>query len=193
MNYLNCSCEENPIQTKETGVFEGYASVFGLVDQQNESVAPGAFQRSLAQWKENGRLPKLLWQHDPNIPIGFWESLVEDDVGLFVRGRLLLDVQHGREAYSLLRSGVVDGLSIGYLAQKSHSSGRVTILDDVDLFEVSLVTFEANPSARVTSFKRWSDPFIENADLLARLQKLKRSMKRTDSDWRSLSEGGTFG
>lgn len=190
MKYLNCSSLVKNLQEKEAGVFEGYASVFGAVDQQNESVAKGAFQETLAQWRQQERWPKMLWQHEPQTPIGLWETMQEDDYGLFVRGRLLLDLQRGREAYTLLKSGIVDGLSIGYFAKRSHKEGNVCVLDKIDLYEVSLVTFMANPYAKVTSCKKWSEPYATDPPLLARLHNLKKAMDRTDAKVRALLRGG---
>lgn len=143
---------QNVAMTTE-GTFEGYASVFNAIDQQNDAIAPGAFTASLAKWKNEGHLPKLLWQHDPHTPVGLWDQMEEDEYGLFVRGHLLLNIPKGREAYILLKEGVVDGLSIGFLPRKSHHEGRARVIDQVDLFEVSLVTFMANPLAYVTSCK----------------------------------------
>ena len=95
---------------------------------------------------------KLLWQHDPTRPIGVWDEVREDDRGLFVRGRLLLDVQAAREAHVLLQAGAIDGLSIGFRTVRSEKlpSGR-RLLHEIELWEVSLVTFPMLPEARATT------------------------------------------
>jgi HK97 family phage prohead protease len=148
------------------GSFSGYASVFGITDSQGEAVAPGAFERSLTVWAQRGKMPKLLWQHDYRQPIGFWQEMREDAHGLFVKGQLLLDLAQGREAYSLLKNGVVDGLSIGFVTVRSRrADGRnggslVRILEEVNLQEVSLVTFAANPKAKVACVKM-VDPALD--------------------------------
>ncbi len=132
----------------EAGVFHGYASVFHTRDNQQDIVLPGAFKHALA------RDIKLLWQHDVREPIGVIDELKEDTHGLFVRGRLLMDVGRGREAYALLKSGAINGLSIGYTARESeYDTHGVRYLKDVDLWEVSLVTFPAHPQAGVTFVK----------------------------------------
>jgi len=95
---------------EEDGTFTGYASVFGTVDLHQEVVVPGAFNQSLKKWNQRQQLPKMLWQHDPKIPIGVWQEIKEDPYGLFVKGKLLLDIRQGRDAYALLKSGVVDGV-----------------------------------------------------------------------------------
>jgi HK97 family phage prohead protease len=137
------------------GIFSGYASVFGEVDQQNEIVAAGAFARTLKQWQQQNRLPAMLWMHDPTQPIGLWQSIREDTNGLLVDGRLALRTQKGADAYELLKMGALTGLSIGYrvVASRVDSKRKARVLTDVDLFEISLVTFPANEQARVSTVK----------------------------------------
>jgi len=137
------------------GIFTGYASVFGELDQQNEIVAAGAFARTLSKWHRQGRTPALLWMHDPTQPIGIWQTVREDASGLFVEGRLALRTQKGAEAHELLKLGALTGLSIGYRVVSSKIDGKrkARILTDVDLFEISLVTFPANEAARVSDVK----------------------------------------
>ncbi len=125
----------------------GYASLFDKVDQQGDMVQRGAFTNSLESRGLDGI--KMLWQHDPTKPIGFWTSIVEDAQGLRVEGKILSEIAQGREAIALLKAGVVTGLSIGYRTLKSgnnKSSGR--ILKSVDLWEISIVTFPMLDGAR---------------------------------------------
>ncbi len=133
------------------GVFEGYASVFGIVDKGMDVVARGAFTKSLG----GGRKVKLLWQHDMKQPIGILDEVREDERGLFVKGRILKDVQKGAEAMALMRAGAIDGLSIGYrtIEAMHEGSGSVRKLLEVDLYEVSLVTFPMLPEAQITDIK----------------------------------------
>ena len=141
----------------ETGVFEGYASVFNVVDQVNDKIAPGAFRESLAVCHKAGRLPPLLWQHEALEPIGAWREMYEDNHGLYIKGDLFInDIPLAKEAYKLLKENVVTGLSIGYRAQESHFEQKsgVRVLTKLDLLEVSLVTFPANDQARVIGVKR---------------------------------------
>lgn len=137
------------------GTFYGYASVFGALDSQNEIVEAGAFKRSLDGWAKRGSAPAMLWMHDPTTPIGLWVSLTEDGNGLRVEGRLALGTQKGREAYELLKLGALTGLSIGYRVIRSRieTKRQARVLTDVDLFEISLVTFPANDAARVSAVK----------------------------------------
>lgn len=148
-----------PFEVKALGegdsrTFEGYGSVFGVLDSYADIVAPGAFKRSLREAKAAGRMPALLWQHDADKPIGVYESMSEDATGLFVKGRLS-DTQLGRDAYTLLKDGALSGLSIGFVTRKSKvdNESGVRTLTDIQLWETSLVTFPANDAARITGVK----------------------------------------
>jgi len=162
----------------ETGRFDGYAAIFNRVDQGRDVIAPGAFLDSLAE--RGAAKIKLLWQHDPAEPIGAFDEIAEDERGLHVRGRLLLDVQRAREALVLMRARALDGLSIGYKTV-SASIDEVTgirTLRAIDLWEISLVTFPMQEAARVRRVKAdpaASDPDL--ADLLASLRRAADSLK----------------
>lgn len=132
----------------EAGEFTGYGSVFGNVDSYGDRIEAGAFAATLA-----ARMPKLVWQHDLYQPIGKWVEAKEDSHGLFLRGKLTLGVEKGREAYELMKDGALDGLSIGYRTKTATNEGNVRVLKEIDLWEVSLVTIGANPDALVTGVK----------------------------------------
>ena len=135
---------------KDGQVIEGYASVFGQTDRGNDIVEAGAYSRSLATLAGDGRRVKMLWQHDPAQPIGVWDEVREDARGLFVKGRILDGVAKGREAAELIAAGAIDGLSIGYrtvTARKGEKGQRH--LTELELWEVSVVTFPMLPDARV--------------------------------------------
>jgi HK97 family phage prohead protease len=136
------------------GTFAGYASLFGEVDLGNDLVMPGAFRDSLRLRGASG--VKLLFQHDPNEPIGIWLDLHEDGRGLFARGRLMPEVTRAREVLSLMRAGALDGLSIGFRTVKGRTdpASGVRRLDQIDLWEISVVTFPMLPEARVSAVKR---------------------------------------
>ncbi|OIP87816.1 MAG: peptidase U35 [Rhodobacterales bacterium CG2_30_65_12] len=129
---------------------EGYASYFGELDRGGDIVAKGAYAKSLAALAARGGQVKMLWQHDPAQPIGVWDAVREDARGLRVSGRILADVARGREAAALIAAGAIDGLSIGYrtLRATKDDKGR-RLLNELELWEVSLVTFPMLPSARV--------------------------------------------
>jgi HK97 family phage prohead protease len=175
MNIKHISCALEVKALSGDGTFTGYASVFNQVDLQNEIVAPGAFIRSLKQWRQQNRAPAMLWMHDPTQPIGLWLTVREDSNGLHVEGKLGLRTQKGGEAYELLKLGALTGLSIGYrvVASRVDAKRKVRVLTDVDLFEVSLVTFPANEAARVSEVKSPSSGY----ELCLAAQRLRRAAR----------------
>ena len=132
------------------GTFTGHAAIFGVEDLAHDVIERGAFAASLGR-RGTSRV-KMLWHHDPAEPIGRWLDIREDARGLFVRGRISIAVARGREALALMRDGVLDGLSIGFRTVKGLRDRRsgVRRLAEVDLWEISLVTFPMQPGARVT-------------------------------------------
>ncbi len=135
------------------GTVEGYASLFGEVDQARDMMMPGAFRLTLA--RRGVRRVPMLFQHDPAEPVGVWLELREDGRGLFARGRLIPEVARARELYALVASGAVDGLSIGFRTVKGRLDPRSRIrkIDQVDLWEISIVTFPLLAGARVRAVK----------------------------------------
>lgn len=142
-------------ELSEDGTFEGYGSVFNNQDYGGDIVAPGAFTDSINLLKKKERALPVLWQHNSDNPIGVYDEFYEDAKGLYVKGRLLLTVQRGKEAYDLLKAGAVTGLSIGYGVQKYEMDTEtyVRTLTELELYEVSLVTFPMNDDARVSAVK----------------------------------------
>lgn len=131
------------------GRFEGYASLFGIADGAGDVMARGAFAVSLRRRGADG--VKLLYQHAAAEPIGVWTELYEDALGLFARGRVLTDLERGRDVLALMREGALDGLSVGFktrVARTDRRTGARTILE-ADLWEVSVVTFPMLDGARV--------------------------------------------
>ena len=140
----------------ETGEFEGYGSVFGVEDSYSDVVVKGAFQKSLALWAEKGRLPSMLWQHKMSEPIGIYTEMKEDDHGLYVKGRLLIDGDDlAKRAHAHAKAGSLGGLSIGFILKdwEYDSQKGVYLLKEIDLWEVSLVTMPANDEARISEVK----------------------------------------
>jgi HK97 family phage prohead protease len=138
----------------DEGTFTGYGSVFNVVDLWGDAVLPGAFEKSV-----KNRKPAMLWQHDDHCPIGVYTSVTEDKRGLRLEGRLLVDsVGQAREAHALLKAGAINGMSIGFVPlaweyETRKGDKRVRVLKEIDLWEVSLVTFPANPKAVVGGVK----------------------------------------
>ncbi len=130
----------------------GYASLFGKRDQGGDVVMAGAYGASLKALEARGGRVKMLWQHDPGQPIGIWDEVREDTRGLYVKGRILTEVEKGREAVALIAAGAIDGLSIGYRTVKAEKDGKgQRLLSELELWEVSLVTFPMLQDARVAA------------------------------------------
>jgi HK97 family phage prohead protease len=143
---------EAGLQVTEGRVVAGYASLFGVRDQGGDVVEMGAYGASLARLSARGGRVKMLWQHDPLQPIGVWDEVREDGQGLWVKGRILTEVERGREVAALLSAGAIDGLSIGYRTVKAERDGKgKRLLSELELWEVSLVTFPMLPEARVSA------------------------------------------
>jgi HK97 family phage prohead protease len=160
-----------------TGTVSGYASRFGEIDQGGDQIAPGAYAKSLASMGD--RRVKMLWQHDPSQPIGVWDEVREDDAGLFVKGRILSEVAKGKEAKALVDAGAIDGLSIGYRTIKADRGDRgQRVLQEVELWEVSLVTFPMQESARIDASKAAEMTKREFELALMQDAKLSRSVAR---------------
>lgn len=143
------------IRAAEDGSIEGYGSVFGVKDNYDDVIAKGAFLASLAAHKAAGTMPAMLWQHSSDHPIGIWTEMVEDAKGLRIKGQLALETVKGKEAHALLKLGALNGLSIGFRSRQwaYDRDTEVRTLTEIDLWEVSLVTFPANEKARVTNVK----------------------------------------
>ncbi len=141
----------------QTGSIEGYGSVFGIEDKGGDVVMPGAFKDTIKMHRKNGTTPKMLWQHDPGKPIGRWTDLKEDERGLQVKGKLLVDSDPlARTAHAHLQEKTIDGLSIGFVVDdyEIRKKDKVREIKAVDLWEVSVVTFAMNPQARVENVKQ---------------------------------------
>lgn len=136
-----------------TGLFTGYASLFGKRDATGDIVLPGAFATSIK--KRGAENIRMLFQHDPAEPVGSWLDVHEDERGLFVQGRLDRNVQRGRELFSLLENGGLDGLSIGFktVSARQDRATNTRRLIAIDLWEISLVTFPMLEGARVSAVK----------------------------------------
>jgi len=161
-----------------TGCFSGYASVFDVEDNHGDVIFAGAFTNSLLE-KDFSKEVKLLWQHNANEPIGIFTKIYEDDYGLYVEGKLLLEVERAREAYSLLQNGAVQGLSIGFIVNDfDYAEDGTRIIYEADLWEVSLVTFPANEKAVITEVKSdisLSDNFSHLYDSIENTIRILRS------------------
>jgi len=140
---------------KGDGTFSGYASVFDVIDQGRDVVMKGAFAKTIRDIEASGRPLPVLWQHDSYNPIGIITLMKEDERGLYVEGKLALDAPQGAAALSLLQMGAISGMSIGYITTKwsADEETGVRSLIELELWEISLVTFPMNEAARVEAVK----------------------------------------
>lgn len=149
----------------KSGVFSGYGSVFNNVDQGGDMIVKGAFKDTLRAWEDKGKYPPMLLQHggflsgaEDLLPVGKWTSMEENSKGLKVDGELFaLGTEKGQYIYEGLKSGTLDGLSIGYrvkdFTQGTKPSEPRRTLKSLDLMELSIVTFPMNDKARVGAVK----------------------------------------
>lgn len=161
------------------GTIKGYASTFGNVDRGGDRVMRGAFKNSIEQLKQRDRPIRMLWHHNMDQLIGGFREFSEDEKGLYVEGDINLDVQKGKEAFSLAKQGVLTDMSIGYLIRESESVNNVLELKEVDLLEISLVSEPMNQQANITEVKNFN--VVKNASAMGDISKYLKSLGLTDS------------
>ena len=159
----------------EEGEFTGYAAVFNNEDMGRDVILPNAFAKSLQ--RRPAAKVKMLRQHDPEEPIGVWLDLAEDKKGLRAKGKLILETVKGRETYALMRAGALDGLSIGFrtLKDRFDRAKGIRFLEELDVPEISIVTFPMNPRATVSTVKG-HDPERARA-LVAAINRAKEALR----------------
>jgi HK97 family phage prohead protease len=162
----------------ESGKFAGVGAVYNNVDLGGDKILPGAFKQTLAE----GRQIPVLWQHKSDQPIGA-VKVTDSPQGLMVEGQLLMDLPQAKIAYTLLKAKVINGLSIGYDTVKSAMNGAVRELQEIRLWEISVVTFPMNESAQVTSIKSMS-----SEDLGKHLKEIDRHRRIIDRSNRAMRE-----
>lgn len=158
------------------GSFSGYASLFGEVDLGKDVIERGAFQNSLVERGAKG--VRMLYQHDPNEPIGAWTTIREDQRGLYVEGQLAPGVARAREVHALMKTGALDGLSIGFrtVRARNDAKGGVRRILEADLWEISVVTFPMLPSARISNVKQARFFRDRETELVRAMRRAAKSM-----------------
>ena len=147
----------------DQGLIEAYGSIFDIEDKGGDIVRPGSFKRTIKNSKsrvQDGKarfLIPMLWQHNEKQPIGGWYELEEDGKGLMCKGQIVLSTQLGKDAYELIKAGVINEFSIGYDIPKGgafydKSSGARNITE-LRLWEVSPVTFAMNNESLLVGVK----------------------------------------
>lgn len=146
----------------KTGRVEGYASVFGVVDQGGDVIEKGAFAKSIAEYEKRGTMPLMLSQHKSTSPTGEWDVMYEDEYGLFMGGNLWVNdspsrfsIEQSRQDFNLLASKTGSGFSIGYQIPDGGSkfSDNIRHLTEIKLVETSAVSFPMNELALPTLVK----------------------------------------
>jgi HK97 family phage prohead protease len=156
--------------------FEGYASLFGVADGAGDTVARGAFAASLRS--RGAPQVRMLYQHFSHAPIGVWEKIVEDERGLYVRGRLSADVEQARDVRALLRDGALNGLSIGFRTRRARrGTGATRTLLEVEIWEISVVTFPLLAGSVVTAIGARPKSTSSDADLAGLFHQASRALR----------------
>jgi HK97 family phage prohead protease len=171
-----------------TGMFSGYAAVFGNKDGNGDVVDHGSFTKTLNEahaskaHKATTALYPLLWQHQEKEPIGSIIDAEQDQRGLLVKGQIDVDTPLGQRAYSAVKKGYVKGLSIGYDAIKSVFGRDARHLTEIRLWEGSLVTFPANTEAAIHEIKGRRAPAVDRLEyeLKAAFSKFERDALEED-------------
>jgi len=198
-----------PVQVRaekltEDGTFEGYGSVFGIVDTYGTIMLPGCFKRTLSEHASEGTRPKGLWQHDWNKPIITWLELSEDNYGLKCKGKFVQGVQQAAEGHILMKAGEIDGLSqsfgevawqdlppdeaaalcgreftdreLSYLPTDGEYRGTFRCFTDVDLWEISQVTFQSCAPAKADTVRAVAMSAGTTPELIAALAERTRAL-----------------
>lgn len=147
---------EVPFELKavdDAGNFEGYAAVFNNVDLGDDVILPGAFTK--VKTTRGGKL-KLALYHDLTRLVGS-ADYTQDDHGLLLKGKVNLAVSYARDAYELMKSDILDSMSIGFNTIKAdfedRAGRRVRLIKEAELWEASFVPFGMNPAAQVLTVK----------------------------------------
>lgn len=179
----------------DDGTFTGYGSVFGNVDSYGEIVMPGAFSKSLKDIRDGGDPLPMLWNHNPNEPIGGYTALEEDARGLKVSGFIMVDeVARAREIHALMKRRVIKGLSIGYYVDEDSKDAKTgsRLLHKLDLREISPVTFPANVEAEIESVKSAITEILTKGNLptVKQFEELLREVGFSKSQAAVVANGG---
>ncbi len=180
MEYIDVGFEFDKKDISDDGTFKGYGSTFGgKPDSYGDIINEGAFKDTLLKGGRNGFGVAMLYQHQSDKPIGVWTTLAEDKKGLYVEGKLAMEVQLAKEAHALMKMGALRGLSIGYDLKGIPSDEAVSFddkkniryLKKLNLWEISPVTFPANTRARITGVK-----MLEEAKNIREFEEILRDL-----------------
>lgn len=172
----------------QTGHVEGYGAVFGNTDSHGDVILPGAFAKSIAERKAQGRVLPMHVMHGffggDGVPAGVWNDVAEDSKGLHVKGKISgTNTDAGKLLYERVKDGALGGLSIGFSIPKdgavkmTQPTGPRRQIKQANLYEVSLVDDPSNAQARVTDLKRrWGDAFKSTVQPTIAVQALEAAI-----------------
>jgi uncharacterized protein len=180
---------------KNEGEFWGYASTTNIIDDDGDEIIHGAFKKTLKEWTARGKCPPFCWQHKMDELIGVISEVKEDNKGLRIKGKFLLDLPKAKEAYLLLKENAVDSFSIGFRATKyryldnnkrfSRNSdnnisevgfGKIRQILELSLKEISFVSVPANSASTVYEYKTACGSSQEIQKLLRKISKIKQQL-----------------
>jgi len=151
--------------------FSGYASVFNGLDSYGDTIAPGAYAKTLQQ---RDRPIRMRWNHYGPV-IGKYTRIEEDEKGLLVEGELTPGHSVAEDVYASLKHEAIDGLSIGFRVKEFEKSDDARILKEIELVEISVVEEPADGAALITDVKHADFlEYIERADSLKEIERLLR-------------------
>lgn len=143
-----------PLEVAEDRTVTGYLAAFNTEDREDDIIRPGAFKKTISEsWKNDRTRIKYLLDHDKHNVVGVFTELKEDDYGLFYKARIATHTK-GEDYYRMVKDGIVDQHSIGYMAVEHKKEGRNRILTQIRLFEGSGIQFRAaHPDTPILSVK----------------------------------------
>jgi len=148
-----CPARFKALPEEGEGIFECYVSVFGNADSYGEVVDKGAFKDFLAE--NFPRYPKGVWSHDWDQPISKTLEAREDEFGLYIKAKLVLEVQRAAECYALMKAEVITDFSFGYGVDEDYQDGTDGLrhLKKLSIYEYSPVLVGANRRAEMIGVK----------------------------------------
>lgn len=180
----NVSTKENTRNGVQVGIIEGLAATWAL-DRGDDVILEGAFAKTIARHKAEGRPVRMLFQHSSKDLIGGFpiDTVEERPEGLFVKGEINLEVQTGRESYALAKQGVLTDLSIGFSIPSSEcyewkreGETVIRVIKEVELWEISMVGEPMNPEACITSVKAVDLKSVEACNSLSDVEQLLKGL-----------------
>lgn len=158
----------------------GYASTFGNIDSYNDIIEPTAFDETIEAFEKGEKSIKILYNHEPDLSMGLLTRMGKDEYGLFVEGDIATDLVIGAETAIRIKRGIIDEFSIGYYLKDWYSDEvkpEIWHLTNIDLREVSVVTFAANERARVTEYESKSTNHESFSNIMKSLEQHERNLK----------------